>query len=466
MDSSSEVLVHAGDYNLEELTILTNSGELVDFSNFMLELNLFEDLFSPCLNGNIVLADATNLISNLPITGNEYITMKMRTPTLEDVGYNVIEKSFQIYSISDRLLNDDRSQYYIISFISIEGNLDPSIPVSRSFNGTTDEVATKVYEEHIQCNRRVDVEGSATPLFIYDAPHTSRIKYTSNYWSPFKNMNFISKRVKGTKLFGADYLFFESNKSFHFASLESLIDAQKNTGIFEEYVIERDGSKMPRRISEIPCIGHQFDTSMTKVENFKMIKTVDILEGNDNGSFASCIYGYDFLTKKIVSKTVDFAKDMKSFIKTGDGSILPPNITRDPLASKQFFSYNSGMYNDFATTDEEDLPNGATVNKMADRILYRKSYLSSFDNYKFEMTIPGRTDIEVGQLINLLHPAPEKPTNDKDIDSILDPLLSGLYIISAIHHRFDKTRHVMDVEIIKNGLSSSFGEDEGGENVS
>jgi hypothetical protein len=41
------------------------------------------------------------------------------------------------------------------------------------------------------------------------------------------------------------------------------------------------------------------------------------------------------------------------------------------------------------------------------------------------------------------------------LTTVLDPLLSGFYVISAIHHKFDSDRHVMTVELIKNGLSDS-----------
>jgi hypothetical protein len=38
---------------------------------------------------------------------------------------------------------------------------------------------------------------------------------------------------------------------------------------------------------------------------------------------------------------------------------------------------------------------------------------------------------------------------------VLDPLLSGFYLISAIHHQFDKNRHIMTTELIKNGYENS-----------
>lgn len=446
MDSSKESLISAGDYSLETLTITSpNTGETADITDFMLEINLYEDLFSFCMTGNVILADAANLISNLPIVGNEYITIKVRTPTLEDEPRNVIEKTFQIYAIYDRVLNDDRSQLYNISFMSVEGYEDQTTVIGKSYKGTTDEVAQNIYREYIELDR---------PIIIFDTPHTSTIKYTSNHWSPFKNMNFLAKRAKGDKLLGSDYLFFETNKSFYFASIEGLIYAQLTNGVFDEYVLERNGAKIPRRLTpDLKFTGNRLPDDVTAIEDLKMLTTVDVMDGNNRGAFASTVDGYDFYTKKIVRSDFDFVEDMKNFKKTGPINILPENLKRNSLSNKSYYSQNSGLYNDFGLTDEEDLPAGSTAQTILDRISNRKSYLNSFENNKFEVSLPGRTDIQVGNVISLLYPSSEAPSDD--LTTVLDPLLSGLYVISAIHHKFNSTRHLMKAELIKNGYSNA-----------
>lgn len=443
MDSSKETLIHAGDYKLEKLILTSqNSGVTADITEFMLELNLYEDLFSFCMTGNLILADAANLISNFPILGNEYITVKMRTPTLEDTPANVIEKTFQIYAIYDRILNDDRSQYYNISFMSIEGYENQTTVVTQSFKGSTDEVAQKIYEDYIEFDR---------PLVIYDTPHTSNVKYTSNHWSPFRNMNFISQTAKGSKLKGSDYLFFESNKAFYFASIEAVINSQLTDGVFDEYVLERNGANMPRRITDIGYTGNRMPDSVTAIENLKMLTTIDVLEGNNKGAFAATIDGYDFYTKKVINVSSEY--DMKGFAKTGPKNIVTSSLLKNPKAHKSFYSHNTGLYNDFGLSDEEDLPSGNTASNVTTKLLNRRGYMFSFENNKFEAVLPGRTDIQVGHVISLLYPSAEAPSDDES--TVLDPLLSGFYVISAIHHKFDFTRHIMTTELIKNGYSKS-----------
>ena len=72
--------------------------------------------------------------------------------------------------------------------------------------------------------------------------------------------------------------------------------------------------------------------------------------------------------------------------------------------------------------------------------------------------MPGRTDIEVGKLIKMVYPnAGDKPA-DATYDDLIDPLLTGNYLITAIKHKFNFERHTMKLEIVKNGLAASLGE--------
>ena len=184
-----------------------------------------------------------------------------------------------------------------------------------------------------------------------------------------------------------------------------------------------------------------------------MLTTLDVMDGNNRGAFASTVDGYDFYTKKVVRSDFDFVEDMKNFKKTGPINILPENLKRNSLSNKTYYSQNSGLYNDFGLTDEEDLPSGSTAQTILDRISNRKSYLNSFENNKFEVSLPGRTDIQAGNVISLLYPSTEAPSDD--LTTVLDPLLSGLYVISAIHHKFNSTRHLITAELIKNGYSAA-----------
>lgn len=458
MSASDEILQKAGSVLTEELFLTLADDTNVDLINFVVELNLYEDIFSPCMTGSAVIADSSNLIGELPITGSEFITIKYRTPTLEDIPANVIEKSFQIYSIENRTLNNDRETFYTIAFISIEGFIDQVSTVAKSFTESTDKLAAKIFKDYISVNRRVDNPERKTSVVIGDVPHTSKVRYISNYWSPFKNMNFLGKRIKGATLNGADYFFFETNKNFYFISLESLINQQLASGLFEEYVVELQKDLIPRRQSGFNFYGNLLPSDLTRIQNMKMPNTVDILEGTLKGYHANSIRGYDLTTKKMIESTFDYRKQIEGFIQTDTG-IPIPDVPSNPFVHSKFISYNTSLYDDYGVTDHQDLPEGHPAQYMTDRIHFRQSYINSFNNFKFEIEIPGRTDIEVGALINILYPSARSKVEDENTpDLSFDQYLSGTYLISAIKHKFMFGDHIIIAEVIKNGLRASLGE--------
>ena len=52
----------AGDVNLEKVEIISGNGRAVNITNLVGEIQIFEDVFSPCITGTIALADSLDLV--------------------------------------------------------------------------------------------------------------------------------------------------------------------------------------------------------------------------------------------------------------------------------------------------------------------------------------------------------------------------------------------------------------------
>ena len=79
---------YAGEYSLKEMKILTSAGAVFDIKNMVQEIEIFEDLNSPSLTGNITILDIDNVMENAPIIGQEYMSLKISTPTLEEESFD------------------------------------------------------------------------------------------------------------------------------------------------------------------------------------------------------------------------------------------------------------------------------------------------------------------------------------------------------------------------------------------
>ena len=98
--TETEGLQRAGQVKIEQLKLITSSNQIIDLSEFLVELNIYEDIFSNYLRGEIVLTDSRNLIDQFYIHGEEFLNIKVRTPTFKDE--DCIQKTFRVYKVSDR----------------------------------------------------------------------------------------------------------------------------------------------------------------------------------------------------------------------------------------------------------------------------------------------------------------------------------------------------------------------------
>ena len=91
MDNDS--IQKAGSVKISELKLISSNNTVWDLTEFLIELNIFEDIFSNYLYGNIVLSDSRNLIEHVPIIGEEYLIVKVITPSFT----TSIQKTFRIF---------------------------------------------------------------------------------------------------------------------------------------------------------------------------------------------------------------------------------------------------------------------------------------------------------------------------------------------------------------------------------
>ena len=74
----------AGEFEIEELNLVTTSGLEVDLTTSVIGLTLYEDIFSMTISGTIAIADSANLASYGPLLGQEYLHLKISTIGFDD----------------------------------------------------------------------------------------------------------------------------------------------------------------------------------------------------------------------------------------------------------------------------------------------------------------------------------------------------------------------------------------------
>ena len=70
---------YAGDFNLEEALLISPTGNVTDLITdvVIVEMNIFEDMFKSSITGSIIVTDTNDIVSKVPIVGQEYLTLKI-----------------------------------------------------------------------------------------------------------------------------------------------------------------------------------------------------------------------------------------------------------------------------------------------------------------------------------------------------------------------------------------------------
>jgi hypothetical protein len=471
-----------GDVIINQLLLNTVSSDFsLDLKPYMMEFHLYEDIFSPTLQGSVVIRDAINLIGKLPIIGDEILTVDIQTPwgalageNKSNLGsfdpLNKIQKSFSVYAVKNRKLNNDREQYYQLFFCSIEASTDNIIRLSQKYEGTTDEIAFKIFEENISTPRiftnkqAVDNADDKTQLFIADTPHSSVITFVPPMWSPIQTINWLAKRCIGSEYKSPTFLFFETTKAFYLSSIEELVAYQlENNQIYSDYVYHPNINELDTTSS----VSKGFAT----VEAMNFLTNLDIIQSQDLGHFASTVHSFDLVKKDYTPYTYDHGfnfngkpdqpiKHMESYKFVADSKgagsyqydetrkynmIFPINVLRSGDNRPFVSTVNPGVLD--STEDSIDLHPEQFVAQ-------RNSSLMDITTMRLQLTVPGRTDIEVGRLIRFFYPSVgEKNVKDDSEAGIWDILISGIYMVTAIHHQITPFRHTMFIEIAKDSYA-------------
>jgi murein DD-endopeptidase MepM/ murein hydrolase activator NlpD len=470
MADNSKALSNPGDVTFKTVEIQSVNGDVLDIKSFVVELNIYEDIFSNALQGVLMLVDSKELVSGLPLVGDELLNIWIQTPTFGDGYGESIKKTFSIYSIKNRMLNADREQMYTLYFCSMEAVSDNVTQVSKKYEGTTDEIADKLYTEYLKqkrCFGGIDNKDE-TPMIIADTPHEGKIAFVANMWSPFRCLNYVAQRSIGAKQKGPSFLFYETKTGFYFTSVDNLIKNQLDaSSIYAEYVY------LPKPINPLIDLVDDdtlhtmkpgLDKGFSTVSDIRFNEQVDILKSQDNGRFASTTTIFDIMLKEATNIPHDYSYSYPDIIhmenyriengkatfdeEAKDNMTYPANVTRSAF-SKRFFR---PVHKKVLTTSDDQL-----LDYTPDKWLgMRQSVLEDISGLRMHITVPGRTDAEVGKIINFKYPKVGDGADKSDPKNQWDPFLSGVWMITAIHHKITPVAHNMILEIAKDSFHTSF----------
>jgi hypothetical protein len=413
-----QTLRFAGDVSVGKIRVTSQSGFFQDIANQVIGIQIFEDLLSPFITGTLIIKDSLDLVNLFPFVGEEYVELDIKTPTLRTGN---ISGKFYIYKMTDRELTGDKQVVYQLHFTSQDALLDLNKSVSKTFSGKISDIAKTLLIDKVngmQVNKASIVEDTFNST-----------KYTSNFWSPVKNLLFLTKHAIN-KNKSPGYLFFENRDGYNFVSLEYLYK-QKVSAEFTHDNYTRDERPLSGSVKNI-------QEDYKRIISIKIPTGIDYIDRITSGVYGSRLWTHDVTSKRFSSTNYDMLKDPRKQVR----------LNQYPAASKKvIYRYiSSVMFKPKAYGTMDGFGDVTNTSILQERI----SLLKQAESTKIEIVVPGRCDYTVGRkvYVKLNKIEPTSKTDKKTLDN----MFSGNYIISATNHFITKEKHETTLELIKDSL--------------
>ena len=435
-------LNYAGEYDLLELNLHSSSGNVVNLENSYREINLFENMFSNTITGTILVLDIDNIIMNLPIVGQEYLSFKIQTPTLEDHAIDYTKHLMSVYKIDTRLPNKN-AEAFMLHFCSPELLKNKRIRLSKSYTESTDKIVTDILQNEKSIN-------TGKSLFIEKCKGIKKI--ISPNKTPYGLISDLATDAISAVNDSPNYVFFENTKGIHFRTLESLY-SEPSIGEF----MSSDNGAVDIQKGGVMDVHNK----LKQVLQYTISSNNDTMKSIESGMLASKTIEYNIFQKKYNVNYHNYFTDFNKNKRVSDdrGKDNPIyNETPIDESGKTMGDYSDAKIflqptSKNSTGNDAQHDGSYEPNNVAKTISSRNSKHTELENgIKIIMKINGTTTLYVGAIIDFILPIVGKNHQDEEFDLYN----SGRFLITKLRHVFTRTgtQHKIFMTAVKDSVST------------
>lgn len=410
--SSVDNYAKENDVFLRKLTLQSKQGgDAFNLAPQMLELNVYEDINSPFMTGDLIMGDGEALATNFPIIGNEILDIEFETPTSKDP----LKVKLDVFGIGDvKRSESEKFEAYRLGLIGPAYMEQLSQRVAGSYRGQVSAIAMAVHGRYLK--NRVG----------FDADPSDEIRQLIvPFLTPFETLAWLATRAIGISSH-ASYKCWEDRDGIHFKDLCRMV--QKETRFSYSY----------KPIS--PFTSSSLADHLSNMKDYSHDKLFDQLDAIDSGMYGSSVFTYNITTMSILGDLSDYNREFSTAPHLNDKPLWPMSnhSYSNPLTSPSMAFEHSFAFGSAFPRDRQGLAQNT-----------RQTAISNFFAMQTTFDVPGDTRLRIGNVVELTFTknSPLKPG-----DAFVDPIRSGRYVVTAIRHMLNRSGHVMTVECAKDSL--------------
>ena len=430
------------DYQLDKLELITSlSGGRVNLLPFMVELNLFEDIYSSTISGEMVVSDALGLISNFRLSGSEFIEVSLRKSSQDS---HPIKESYRVYKVSKRITGENNAyEIYSLNFCSEEFLLSEQYRISKSVKGTE---ISKIVKDILTSYVKVGIGGGTKNIFVDST--TGVYDFILPSKKIFETINWLSTYALPVGKEGADMLFYENRDGYYFRSLQTSYEQKE----YQTYKFD------PKNIDV------ELNQQVSNALNFEVLDFFDTLSGISNGTFSNRLITINPLTRTYkVDNDFNYGEyynKSKKMNPTGSAVIndyknrhkktmydTPPNGLQ--VGTLRMATENTEMKkNPYISQNPDAVANDINIRKyMPNRV----AQIALANYTRIKITVAGDPNLTTGKTI-AFNTYGFNGTEKREKDAFY----SGKYLITAVRHIVKNNSYITVMELAKESVSAPY----------
>ena len=440
------VLAKASDPAIISQVVVTSNKDqsrAVDLAGGVTILQYFESILADTIRVSVNYTDAGHTVKSeeddtvmaavegLPIVGTETCRV-----VIEDNNENELDLELFVNKVTP-IQETTKVNTVNLELVSKEFILNEKIRVNTRFDGKVSDHITKIIQDlpdYFDTDKEIDIEKT-----------DNNYNFIGNNKKPFYVLNTLSKKSvpEGKLGMSAGFFFWETSEGFHFKSIDTLLDPEKNKikkAILFDNTFDEDGARIPPAYD-------------MKALEYSEDNRVNIKEKMLLGAYSTKIITFDPCTceYKVTTRTVkdDATRVSGTSTPEDEGSeenlttgglelpVLNPIFDREGLDKE--YSRVTYYVNDTGTIptgnglgeDQQQLDKSRDPNFVQSQIVnqsirrYNQFYASQVN-----ITIPGDFSLHAGDSLFVDAPA---VIADKDKGEV-NQRTGGLYIITDLCH--------------------------------
>lgn len=435
--------IDASQYSTITIESTVDREKTVDIRLGVVSIRYYEDIFSPCINvemvvintGNTVKGEDTqfqSLYHGLPLRGGERVVLKIdgNNDSNPGIDFSLDPDKYLYVSKISNIISEGEREMFTLNLCSREAITNELTKVGEKYPSSSpiSSSAEKIIKEKLQTTRDLKVDKTQ-----------NKYGFIGNLRKPFWVLTWLASKAVPDISDGdatAGFVFYQTKSSYCFRSIDKLM---KEPSV-ATYTYHTGSSSTRGSDEDFNILSYVTDKNQNLLENLRI------------GAYSSERYFFNPLTftTNDPQQGVFNSNQYSGKVVNLGASITIPSLTEKD--SKSIAEYPSRVIT--AMLDVGTLETGVVRDATnSDPAKYQSQTIMRYNTMMTQtlsMTIPSNTNLEAGNIIECRFPT---TTTGKKREE--DVAQSGLYMIKELCHYFSTENSYTSMKLVRDTFGQS-----------